>query len=367
MHIVIDARTGDGTGISRYSLNLVRELEKLPADYRFTVLLGPIDFPKWKPHDQRFKKILTPYKFYSLGEQLGLARLLYSLKPDLVHFTAFNAPVLYFGKRIFTIHDLTLIHFKNIRNGLKHRLIYPIKYWGMRFILRCSIMRSSALITDSEYVRQDILSTWSKSRAGRVMPEKIITIPLAAETGSHPKQPRPIKEDYLLYVGAAYPHKNLYVLAKGYERLRETHPDLKLVVIGKQDYWQAKLKSENPGISFPGYLSNEKLAAYYQHASLFVFPSLSEGFGLPPLEAMAYGAPVLTSNRTAIPEACGEAAEYFDPHSSKDLADKVETLLTDPARREEMIQLGKDQVKKFSWKKMAQQTLEVYREVLTQR
>lgn len=367
MHIVIDARTGDGTGISRYSLNLVRELEKLPADYRFTVLLGPIDFPKWKPHDQRFKKILAPYKHYSIGEQLGLARLLYSLKPDLVHFTAFNAPVLYFGKRIFTIHDLTLIHFKNIRSSLKHKLIYPLKYWGMRFILRCSVMRSAALITDSEYVRQDILSTWGKSRLGRVAPDKITVIPLAAETNNLAKQPRPIKNDYLLYVGAAYPHKNLDVLAKGYKRLLENHPDLKLVVIGKQDYWQAKLKNENPELTFPGYLSNEKLAAYYQSASLFVFPSLSEGFGLPPLEAMAYGAPVLSSNRTAIPEACGDAAEYFDPHSPKDLADKAQELLNDPEKRAEMATLGKDQVKKFSWKKMAQQTLEVYKGVITKK
>lgn len=365
MHIVIDARTGDGTGISRYSLNLVRELEKLPADYRFTVLLGPIDFPKWKPHDERFTKLFAPYKHYSLGEQFGLLRLLYSLKPDLVHFTSFNAPVLYFGKRIFTIHDLTLVHFRNIRGSLKHKIIYPIKYWAMRFVLRCAIMQSNALITDSQYVKQDILVTWGKGLLHPVQPEKITVTPLAVETYEGAKtQPRPIKEDYLLYVGAAYPHKNLDVLAKGYERLKETHPDLKLVVIGKQDYWQKKLGGENKSITFPGYLPYEKLVAYYQSASLFVFPSLSEGFGLPPLEAMAYGAPVLSSNRTSIPEACGDAAEYFDPHSPKDLADKAEALLADPERRKEMIRLGKEQVKKFSWKKMAQQTLEVYNKSL---
>lgn len=365
MHIVIDARTGDGTGISRYSLNLVRELEKLPADYRFTVLLGPVDFPKWKPHDQRFTKILAPYKHYSLGEQVGLLRLLYSLKPDLVHFTAFNAPVLYFGKRIFTIHDLTLIHFKNIRSSWTHKLIYPVKYWIMRFILRCSVMRSVAIIAPSEYVRQDILTHWKKSWLGRITANKITVTPEAVEdhTGDK-KQPRPIKEEYLLYVGAAYPHKNLDVLAKGYARLRESHPDLKLVVIGKEDYWKKKLKNENANITPLGYLPYEKLVAYYQHASLFVFPSLSEGFGLPPLEAMAFGAPVLSSNRTAIPEACGEAAEYFDPHSPKDLADKAEELLGNPKRRAQMSKLGKEQVKKFSWKKMAQQTLEVYKESL---
>jgi glycosyltransferase involved in cell wall biosynthesis len=365
MHIVIDARTGDGTGISRYSLNLVRELEKLPADYRFTVLLGPIDFPKWKPHDKRFTKLLAPFKHYSLGEQFGLLRLLYSLKPDLVHFTAFNAPVLYFGKRVFTIHDLTLIHFKNIRNSLVHKLIYPIKYWAMRFILRCSVMRNVGIITPSEYVRQDVLDHWKGSWLGKLDPDKITVTPEAAEMHDKlKKQPRPIKDDYLLYVGAAYPHKNLEVLAKGYERLREARPDLKLVVIGKRDYWQEKLKRDYPAIIFPGYVPNDKLTAYYQHASLFVFPSLSEGFGLPPLEAMAYGAPVLSSNRTSIPEACGEAAEYFDPHSPKDLADKAEELLADPNKRADMSKLGKEQVKKFSWKKMAEQTLEVYKNSL---
>jgi len=365
MHIVIDARTGDGTGISRYSLNLVRELEKLPADYRFTVLLGPIDFPKWKPHDKRFTKILAPYKHYSLGEQFGLLRLLYSLKPDLIHFTAFNAPVLYFGKRIFTIHDLTLIHFKNIRNSWTHKLIYPIKYWLMRFILRCSVMRSKALIVPSEYVKQDVRAHWKNSKVGKITADKITVTPEAVEdhTGDK-KQPRPIKNDYLLYVGAAYPHKNLEVLAKAYERLQETRPDIKLVIIGKQDYWQDQLKKHYPSITFPGYLPYEKLVAYYQNASLFVFPSLSEGFGLPPLEAMAFGAPVLSSNRTAIPEACGNAVEYFDPHSPKDLADKADELLNDPKRREEMIRRGKSQVKKFSWSKMAKQTLGVYKQVL---
>lgn len=366
MHIVIDARTGDGTGISRYSLNLVRELEKLPADYRFTVLLGPIDFPKWKPHDQRFKKILAPYKHYSLGEQLGLLRLLYSLKPDLVHFTAFNAPVLYFGKRIFTIHDLTLIHFKNIRNSTLHKLIYPIKYWVMRFILRCSVMRSDALIVPSEYVRQDIMAHWKKSIFRKIVVHKITVTPEAAEDhNGNKKQPRPIKNEYLLYVGAAYPHKNLDILAKGYDRLIEHRPDLKLVIVGKQDYWKKKLKTDYPNITLLDYLPYDKLIAYYQHASLFVFPSLSEGFGLPPLEAMAFGAPVLSSNRTAIPEACGDAAEYFDPHSAKDLADKAEGLLNDPERRAEMTKLGKEQVKKFSWKKMAQQTLDVYKKAIT--
>jgi len=365
MHIVIDARTGDGTGISRYSLNLVRELEKLPADYRFTVLLGPIDFPKWKPHDQRFKKLLAPYTHYSFGEQLGLLRLLYSLKPDLVHFTAFNAPLLYFGKRIFTIHDLTLIHFRNVRNSLAHKLIYPLKYWAMRLTLRCAVMRSAAIIVPSEYVRQDILNHWKKSWFRPIAPEKITVTPEAVEdhTGDK-KQPRAIKEDYLLYVGAVYPHKNVEVLAKGYERLLKIKPDLKLVIIGKQDYWRDKLMSAYPAISFPGYLPYQKLVGYYQHASLFVFPSLSEGFGLPPLEAMAFGAPVLSSNRTAIPEACGEAAEYFDPHSPKDLAEKAEALLDNPERRTEMTRLGKAQVKKFSWGKMAQQTLEVYKDSL---
>jgi len=366
MHIVIDARTGDGTGISRYSLNLVRELEKLPADYKFTVLLGPIDFPKWKPHDQRFKKLLAPYKHYGLGEQLGLARLLYSLKADLVHFTAFNAPILYFGKRVVTIHDLTLLHFKNVRGGLTHKLIYPVKYWAMRLILRCSVMRAKTIIVPSEYVKQDVLNHWKNSRLGRINAENIMVTPEAAEDHSGAKKhPQPIKDDYLLYVGAAYPHKNLDVLAKAYNRLLETRPELKLVVIGKKDYWQEKLKRHNRAITFLGYIAQDKLVAYYQHASLFVFPSLSEGFGLPPLEAMAFGAPVLSSNRTAIPEACGDAAEYFDPRSVKDLSEKIEGLLDDPKRRQEMSRLGKEQVKKFSWKRMAQQTIQVYNEVIS--
>jgi len=149
------------------------------------------------------------------------------------------------------------------------------------------------------------------------------------------------KKPYVLYVGNDYPHKNLKRLKLAFEKLRGDGLDYELVLITK-------------------FVSEEELDNLYKNASLFVFPSLSEGFGLPPLEAMARGVPVVSSNATCLPEILGDAAVYFNPLDVDDMAEKIKKTLSNDGVKKALIRKGLEQIKKYSWEKMAEETLELY-------
>ncbi|EKE14387.1 MAG: Glycosyl transferase, group 1 [uncultured bacterium] len=180
-----------------------------------------------------------------------------------------------------------------------------------------------------------------------------------------------IEKPYLLYVGNAYPHKNLERLARVFKKLvKDDRLKLKLVLVGKEDYFSERLKKEvvDEGISqdiiFTGFIKDRYLALLYQHALLFVFPSLAEGFGLPPLEAMSHGLPVVSSNATCLPEILGEAANYFNPKDDEEMRQKMKRMVEDDDLRKKFIKKGFDQVKKYSWGKLALETKELYERCL---
>ncbi|HSH31247.1 MAG TPA: glycosyltransferase family 1 protein [Candidatus Saccharimonadales bacterium] len=367
MKIVIDARTGFGTGIGRYAFNLIEQLQQIDHRNQYHILMLPKDFDKWQPLAPNFHKHLAHYPFYSWREQLLLPILLYRLKPDLVHFTAFNAPLAYFGRYVVTIHDLTLVYFKNIRGSGVRCWVYAVKYWAMRLVLRHAIMVSRAVITPTEFVRNQLIARYQRDRFP-VPPAKVtatleaVDVALSANR-SNSAQP---KAPFLLYVGNAYPHKNLDRLVEAFALVRLRHSDLALAIVGQEDYFYQQLRHKvraanlESCVTFPGYLNDSELAALYRQTKLFVFPSLSEGFGLPPLEAMAQGAAVIASNASCLPEVCGDAAAYFDPTDPTDMANKISALLDNPAELARLKQAGPQHVKSFSWRRMAEQTLAVY-------
>jgi glycosyltransferase involved in cell wall biosynthesis len=362
MNIVIDARNGIGTGIGRYTLNLLQQLEALDQTNTYTVLLLSEDFERWEPVSGNVTKVRSKYRPYGLAEQLLLPSQLRRLQPDLVHFTSFNTPITYRGKFVVTVHDFTLVDFRNTHRELLHRILYPLKYQFMRLVLRHSIEQAAHIMTPSEFVRADLLK-----RYGQVAPIKVTTTLEAVDSIAHVSPgtlPKEVKKPFLLYVGNSYPHKNLPRLIEAFGKLAET--DLQLVLVGREDYFYRQLKHQTSDerIIFPGYASEAELAALYHGASLFVFPSLSEGFGLPPLEAMAYGTPVMSSNASCMPEICGDAAAYFNPLEADDMASKIDALLGDQKELERLQQAGFEQVKKYSWKTMAAQTLRSYQEAL---
>jgi glycosyltransferase involved in cell wall biosynthesis len=187
------------------------------------------------------------------------------------------------------------------------------------------------------------------------------------------EEPEPLLEledkKFIMYVGRPTPHKNLYRLVSAFVELKKTNPELKLVLAGKKDANYKKLIKwvEDKSIEdvvFTGFIPDSKLRWLYENCQAYVFPSLSEGFGLPGLEAMRHGAPVVSSNATCLPEIYGNAAIYFDPFNVDDMAQKIDSVLKSPAKAKTLVEKGFEQLKNYSWKKMAQETLDIYKNVL---
>jgi glycosyltransferase involved in cell wall biosynthesis len=168
-----------------------------------------------------------------------------------------------------------------------------------------------------------------------------------------------------MYIGRPTPHKNLRRLIDAFALLQKKYPDLTLALAGKKDsnYTRHETYVNERGIKnvvFTGFISDEQLRWMYENTAVYCFPSLSEGFGLPGLEAMLHGAPVASSTATCLPETHGDAARYFDPFSVEDIAKSIDDILSDDKLRNELVKKGKKHVKTFSWQRMAEQTLAVY-------
>ena len=370
MRIVIDARNTHGSGIGRYVFKLVEHLQAVDTERDYVVLLGRRAFGEWSLEAPNFTAHLADQAIYSVGEQTSLLRTLRRLAPDLVHFTSFNAPVLYRGRRVTTVHDLTYLDFPSVRDSSPlGRARYRAKDLAMRAVLRTAVRRSHAVITDTRYVREQLLTHYG---GAGLSPERAV----AVHCGGGTPAPDPVDDGaprrgaeapYLLYVGHAYPHKNLRVLVDALRHVRSERPEVRLVLVGLPDSYYDELRehaADEAGVTFTGFVSDAELGALYRGAELFVLPSLSEGFGLPALEAMAHGTPVLCSNATCLPEVCGGAAEYFDPSDARALADKALALLSSEPERERLRAAGIARAGEFSWRRTAEETLAVYRRVL---
>jgi glycosyltransferase involved in cell wall biosynthesis len=176
-----------------------------------------------------------------------------------------------------------------------------------------------------------------------------------------------IKGNFIMYVGSAYPHKNLEKLAEAFALDHKENPDIQLVLAGRLNFFYQRLKDsikaqiDSGEVVLTDYLSDEQLAILYAHAKAYVFPSLIEGFGLPPLEAQSYGLPVVSSNRSCLPEVLGEGAVYFNPEDIREMADKINSVLHDESLRQKLIVSGHENLKKYSWQKMAEEISNAYR------
>lgn len=180
-----------------------------------------------------------------------------------------------------------------------------------------------------------------------------------------------VRNDFLLYVGNAYPHKNLEGLIKIWPQLKKENKNLQLVLVGKDDYFYERVKlfaekynKDGQSIIFPGFLPDKDLIYFYQNALAYIFPSRYEGFGLPPLEAMAQGCPVISSNQASMPEILGEAAVYFDPDKEDEMIEVISKIINDPPLRSDLRVKGLEQVEKYSWEKCASETLNIYKDFL---
>jgi len=370
MKILIDGRGIKNTGIGRYIENTLFEILAMDRKTHYQLLIKSKDVSSIKLKADNLELIETEAEWFGVKEQTELLKVINAQKPDLVHFTNFNFPVAYKGKFVITIHDLTLLHFKNLRASVASRMYYRLKDQVMRnVVLRQGIGKAKAVIVPTEYVKEDVAKTF-KVRRNKI----VVTYEAVDKNFYSPRvnlEKMGINKPFLLYVGNAYPHKNLERMILAFGKLITKYLlDYQLVIAGKKDSFHENLeeavKEANllDRVVFTGYVTDQELAGLYKNAKLYVFPSLSEGFGLPPLEAMAHNLPVVSSNATCLPEVLGDSAEYFDPKSIGDMAKTMLKVLSDDGLSTKLVKKGNKQINKYSWRKTAKQTLEVYNKAI---
>jgi glycosyltransferase involved in cell wall biosynthesis len=360
--IVIDARES-GTSTGRYIDKLIEYLAKLEPAFEMVVLAKPHRLEYLRQVAPGFDVQTADYEEFSFAEQLGFKKRIKGLRPDLVHFPAAQQPIWYRGAVVTTIQDLTTVRFTNPNKNL---LAFKFKQMVYKYVVRRVARKSAALLAISRYVKEDIVDY-----AG-VDPAKVTVTYEAAEPFDEPAEPIPAFKGkrFIMFNGRPLPHKNLERLIEAFAQLRSRHPDLYLMIAGKKNKSHdtylalAKKLKISDRVILTDWITDGQLKWAMQNARAYVYPSLSEGFGLPPLEAMLNGAPVVASNATCIPEVCGDAARYFDPLEVQSMADAIDEVLTDKKLRAELVKRGQAQVKKYSWQRMAKQTLAVYEQVL---
>jgi glycosyltransferase involved in cell wall biosynthesis len=363
MHIAIDARIiNSSTG--RYVERLLTNLEQIDSTNTYTVMVRQKDADYWKPTGSNFKVVIADFPNYSFPEQIGFTFFLNRLKPDLVHFCMPQQPLLYRGKRVTTVHDLTLVRFENID---MNPIIYKIRKQIFTQLLKNVVKRSKAVFTPTEYVRQDVLNFTSPAYSSKVMKTLEAWDAVAADLEVIPELD---KKDFVFFVGNAFPYKNIDTILDAFTNVQKKHPNLHLGLAGKKDifYEQIEQRAKELGISdhvhILGFISEGQKRWMFRNGKAYIIASFSEGFHIPGLEAMAEDCPVISSDATCLPEVYEKAAYYFDPHKTDELEHAIERLLTDEKLRATLIKAGKKQLGTFSWRRMAEQTHAVYMDIL---
>ncbi len=367
MHIAIDAHSvGAGLGGNEsYIANLIEALAEIDTDNRYTLYVTRREAVerfsgRWPHVSVRLTWPHTPFVRIPLTLSAELRR-----RPvDLLH-VQYTAPPLAPCAVVATIHDLSFEHLPETFNRRSRA--------QLRLTVRRTARIASAVITPSEYSRRDLLEAY------HLPPERVTVTPLSAAPHLAPvcdeRERRRVRElygisgEYILAVGAIHPRKNLVRLIEAYADLRASRPQAKLpqlVLVGKRGWLYGETLSAvnrhsvNGDIRFTGYAREEDLPALYTDALCFVYPSYFEGFGLPVLEAMACGAPVVAGNRTSLPEVVGDAGLLVDPFDKGALSSAIGRLIDDAALRQKLRARGLERARHFSWRETARLTLEVY-------
>ena len=370
MNIGIDARFYglEHAGLGRYVMELIGNLTKLDRRNDYTIFLR-------KPYDQilelpkNFSKVTANILHYTVEEQWLLAEIFLRANLDLLHVPHFNVPLLYSGPFVVTIHDLLWHDIRGLSVTTQNPLMYTIKYVGYLAIVSHALRKAKAIVVPSKVIKEKLVGDHG-------VPSSKITVTYEAPSKTffpRSKQKEILKKyslttPFVIYTGSAYPHKNVLraVLAV---KLLNQRMKLSLVLVSARSVFLSRLASEikkqaaEKFVRFLGFVPDDDLPHLYAHATALVLPSLSEGFGLTGLEAMACDLPVIASNLEIFKEIYQDAALFIDPQSETDLAQKIGALLTSPALRLRLVRAGRQRVKELSWRTLAQQTLKVYEEV----
>lgn len=359
MRITIDARMmGPGVtrGIGRYIEELVRAMAAEGSAHAFTLIVRK----NVEGLPAGVRQVVADIPWYGFQEQLLMPGVLAKTKPDLVHVPHWNVPVFSRFPRIVTIHDVLLLsESKSVKLSTRGWLVNAVKRMGYVFALRRALFGSRMILVPTQYVADDIRRHFPNLKT----PIVVTGEGMPAINQSVWSEPEP----YLLYVGSAYPHKGLDGLLDAWKVLSAERPEMRLVLAGERDLFMKRLerrvKEEGlESVEFPGRIPEADLPGLYARATAFVFPSRQEGFGLPPLEAIAYGCPAIVAQSTSLPEVLGnEGVTFFRPGDTGDILRAVRTVLQDPqgfrmSARQAVVGLAQ----RHAWHKAAAQTLQAY-------
>jgi len=372
MKIGIDCRiySSKFTGIGRYVHELISRIAKLDQENQYILFFNHPEYENFKLPSKNFKKVLADAPIYSLREQFHFLEILKNEKLDLMHFTHFNAPLFYRGPSIVTIHDLTLSFYPGKKKrSIIHRLGYHLTF-------RSAVRKAKKIITISENSKKDLMKLIGTKEEKiqiiyqgvgdefKKLPEKEVQKSL---DNLH------ITEPFFLYTGVWRSHKNIPNMIKAFNEVKK-HPEcknLKLVMTGNENPLYPEIKETiqecdlEDDVIFSGLVPEQDLLALYNAAQIYIFPSFYEGFGLPPLEAMACGTPVAASNSSSIPEIAGkDNAVFFDPENYEEMAEKIYLLYKNQNLQKKLIKRGFERIKKFDWQKTASETLNLYKKCL---
>lgn len=357
---------GPRSGVGSYTSRLLEAMLRTNPEWEYLLYsnrpLGPLE-----PELAQARPVVSrlPSKRLIWMQSL-LPALIQRSQPDLCHFPNAMAPLWQPQPFVLTIHDASLFLYSHYHPRM--RLL------SIRLTLPLLARRAAAVICVSHHARAELV------RILKLDPEKVYVVYEAAPAGYRPvadphelerlRRKYRLPERFLLHVGTLEPRKNLPRLVRAIHQIRQRGCDISLVLVGAQGWHLNGLGREierlglQDAVHFAGYVPGEDLPGLYSLATLFVFPSLYEGFGLPPIEAMACGAPVLCSDRGSLPEICDGAAYMVDPEDEQALADGLLALLGDAEWRAELSRRGQARARAFSWEKAARETALVYRRVL---
>ncbi len=372
MRVAMDIRRAGDFGIGTYTRNVIRELARQDHDNEYLLIGSPRHFEEMGKLPQNFQLLHYESDPGSFRTHFHLPLLLNEQGADILHMPWFYAPAVVPCKLVITVHDLTEVFL--MQRGPE------VLQAGRRFFARRAMIRASRILAVSQAAARDVVRAFGVPEAKvtvihNALDDRFVTEPYPAAEEARILERHAVKGPFVLYAGNIRPHKNLtrlieaFAIVKG--NLRE-HPELaglKLLVIGDEmarhpDLRRAVVRARvREDVRFLGFVPHPVLRVFYARARAFLFPSLYEGFGLPPLEAMAHGTPVVASNVSSLPEVCGDAAVLVNPEKVFDIARGIEQALTDASLRPQLIARGKLRVQQFSWARAAAQVRGVYEAV----
>ncbi len=370
MRIGIDARLWNETGVGRYIRSLFYYLSEYDKENEYIWFLGKKEFDNLELPSKKWKKVETNIHWHTLAEQLILPWVFYKEKLDLLHFPYFSFPIFYPRSFVITIHDLIFDHYKTGKASTLPGWFYLIKKIGYHIVLWMSVKRAKAILTLSQDAKTEIVDHYNAN------PKKIVVTyesgkledPRTEFTGKEFDQMRKL-QPYILYVGNAHPHKNVEMLVLAMQKLKQKR-NIRLVLVGNDQFFYPKLvefiasKNAQSYITIIGNVPNEEIAAWYHFSQALVTASKMEGFGIPPLEAMSVGCPVIVSDIPVFHEVYGDAAVFFDHTNANDIAQTIDATLSNKMICKNLVEKGYKKAHSYSWKKTVEETAAVYKKSL---